>query len=49
MLRKRQTNLQTISKYETAESKEFPMWIENLLSFKEVIDFGVMRLNSVGV
>ena len=28
MLRKRQTNLQTISKYETAESKEFPMWIE---------------------
>ena len=28
MLRKRQTNLQTISKYETTESKEFPMWIE---------------------
>ena len=28
MSRKRHTILQTISKYETAESKEFPMWIE---------------------
>ncbi len=28
MSKKRHTALQTISKYETAESKEFPMWIE---------------------
>ena len=28
MSTKRHTTLQTISKYETAESKEFPMWIE---------------------
>ena len=28
MSKKRHTALQTISKYETAETKEFPMWIE---------------------
>ena len=28
MSKKRHTALQTISKYETEESKEFPMWIE---------------------